>query len=110
MTLCTIQTTTPSKIPQGKHVISVTRSLWFIVDKTGTQIPLYTCFNGSCIQNSLNLNYTRYSAVNDSCLTIDDVQENKRYVFSANFHPTYVTKVDIIFQVTHEGMHVHSHR
>ena len=110
VTLCTIQTTTPSKIPQEKHVISVTGSLWFVVDKKGSKILLYTCFEGSCIQNSSSLNYTRYSAVNDSCLTIDDVQEYERYVFSANFHPSYVTKVDIIFQVTHEGMHIHLYR
>ena len=103
MTLCTTHTTTPSQIPQGKHVISVTRSVWFVVDKKGMQSPLYTCFNGSCIQNSSNLNYTRYSAVKDSCLTIVDVQENEGYVFSAHFHPTYVKEVTIEFKVTHEG-------
>ena len=110
VSLCTRHTTTPSDITRGKHAISVTRSLWFIVDKKGSQIPLYTCFEGSCIQNSSNLNYTRYSAVSDSCLTIDDVQENEGYVFSANFHPTYVTRVVILFQVTLEGINAHVYR
>ena len=98
VTLCTSQTTTPSTIPKGKHVISVSISTWWVY-KNFHLIPLYTCSRESCTEvNSpgVNMNYTQYSNVSDSCLNIDNLQENEeRYFLVTHFHPgpKYLLKV-----------------
>ena len=112
MTLCISHTTTPSVIPQGKHVTEY-QSEWspISIDNDGFLIKL----------PGLKIN------VNDSCHTIDNLQGNYAVFFSANVHPGHDMSVQrsevsqypfnafstnedhhdiaIIFYVTTEGMH-----
>ena len=109
VTLCTSFISVPSTIPQGKHAFSVSKSQWLIYKNTQSgpiPIPLYNCSRESCTQgNSPNVNYTHYSNVTDSCLTIDNLQETEEYFFSAHFHPcvTY-NETRTIFLVLPAGM------
>ena len=103
--LCTRHTTTPSTIPQGKHVISVSSSQWFIY--TGRE-RLY-CEKGSCPQNYSHLNYRCHSNISHSCLTINNAQKNKyHYYLSVYFNPPTLKmyRSTVHFQVTYEGMYV----
>ena len=108
MTLCTSFISVPSTIPQGKHALSEFKSQWWAYKYTGL-IPIYNCSRISCTQgNSPDVNYTHYSNVTDSCLTIDNLQETEDYVFSAYFHPrvTYNKTVTttVFFLVSPAGM------
>ena len=109
VTFCTGQTTTPSTIPQGKHVISVSISTWWVY-KNLHLIHLYTCSRESCTEvNSSGVNYTQYSNVSDSCLTIGNLQKNEeRYFLVKHFHPgpKYVLRVisKSTFDVSPGGM------
>ena len=109
MTLCTSHTTTPSTIPKGKHVISVSRSTWWVY-RNPLLISLYTCLRESCTElNSTGVNYTQYSNVIDSCLTIDNLQKNEeRYFLVTHYHPgpKYVLRVlsKSVFNVSSGGM------
>ena len=72
VTLCISQFTTPSTIPQGKHVIGVDESYWFKVYFKALSTPIYRCKNGYCeetLNNSIPL-YNYFSNVSDYCLTI----------------------------------------
>ena len=86
MTLCTTITTTPTVIPEGKHYVSYHESIWFTTNSrtfnTGYQI-VYRCLNGSCQPwvNSTYVNYTDYSDVSDSCLTVNNVSEKEESYF-----------------------------
>ena len=110
MTLCTSHTTTPSTIPQGKHVISVSTSTWWVYNPDLTQ--LYACLKGSCTEvNSPDVNYTQYSNVSDSCITINNLQEKEeRYSLVTHFHPgpKYMLRVisKTTFNVSPGGMRV----
>ena len=118
VTLCASNTTTPSTIPHGKHVMDVYRSEWLIRERdnishisnesdvlqsyhkqTSDFKTLYVCSNGSCQwSNSSIENYMDYLNVSNNCLTINGVQKNKFYrlavVFNdrngINFVPAYV--------------------
>ena len=74
VTLCISQFTTPSTIPQGKHVIGVDESYWSVVyvGPLVLSFPIYKCKNGYCeetLNNSLPF-YNYFSNVSNSCLTI----------------------------------------
>ena len=86
VTLCTTITTTPSVIPPGKHVVRLHGSIWFKyispANRTGLLTPiicLYECLNGSChpCSTSERVNFTNYSDVNNSCITIKYVAERE---------------------------------
>ena len=104
MLLCTKHTTMPSTIPQGKHVISVSKSQWFLVEKN-RYIPLYTCSNGFCIQQSSSVDYSHYSDVRGSCLIIKNGQEREQYLLTTSFYPSIVmTDTSVYFLVTNKGV------
>ena len=99
MTLCISQTTTPSTIPKGKHVISVSRSTWWVY-KIPHFIPLYTCSRESC---------TEVNSPGVHCLTIANLQKNEeRYFLVTHFHPgpKHVLRVlsKSVFDVSSGGM------
>ena len=108
VTLCTSHTTTPSTIPKGKHVISVSRSTWWVYSNP-LLISLYTCLRESCTElNSPGVNYTQYSNVSDFCLTINNLQKNEeRYFLVTHYHPgpKYVLRVlsKSVFDVSSGG-------
>ena len=109
VTLCIRHTTTPSTIPQGKHVLSVSSSQWFI-HRGALQERLY-CSKGSCTQNYSHVYYRCYSNVSHSCLTINNAQK-KKYYYSLTVYfnpwPTNLMRHRFIvhFHVTYEGMYV----
>ena len=112
MTLCISHTTTPSVIPQGKHVTEY-QSEWS---------PISIDADGSLLKGP---GLTRN--INGSCHTINNLQVNYAVFFSAKVHPgddmrvqrsevsqypfnALLTNEDyhdiaIIFYVTSEGMH-----
>ena len=103
VTLCASHTTTPSKIPQGKHVISISKSQWVLVEKN-RHLTLYSCSKGSCTRQSPSVNHTRYPDVSDSCLIINNVQEKELYSFNIHFYPSNMMAVTSVhFLVTNEG-------
>ena len=117
VTLCTKHTTTPSIIPPGKHVLSVSKSQWLLsLMKMGrlTAHYLYSCSKGSCIHHSSKLitqNYTHYLNISYSCLTISNVQGKEQYSFQMYFDPSHLLKAtSVYFFVTIEGMCVCVHR
>ena len=87
VTLCTTIPTAPSVIPPGKHIVRLHESHWLTYSSpangtglfTTPAICLYKCLNGSChpCTTSKNVNFTNYSDVNDSCLTIKYVAEKE---------------------------------
>ena len=87
--LCTRHTTTPATIPQGKHALNVSNSLW-LLNYGGVTKTLYTCSGDSCQpgSNSSDLKYTRYSVVTANCLTVSDVQEDEIYVLKVYYTPS----------------------
>ena len=104
VTLCTSHTTTPSTIPQGKHVLNVSSSSW-LIDYRGMQ--RVQCSNGFCPQNYSHLNYRCHSNFSHSCLTINNAQK-KEYYYSlrVSFDPPNLKMYSSIihFHVTYEGM------
>ena len=107
VTLCITLITTPSTIPQGNNVISVSNSSW-LLHYGGVSKPLYTCLRGSCKlwSNSSDVNYTRYSVVtanNNSCLTVTDVQEDEVYVLEVVYNPISPPVSNISFHMINIG-------
>ena len=107
MTLCITLTTTPSTIPSGKNVISVSNFSW-LLNYRGVSETLFTCSRGSCKVwwNSSDVNFTRYSVVtanNNSCLTVTDVQEDEVYVLEVFYNPISPPVSHISFHMTHIG-------
>ena len=104
VTLCTSHTTTPSIIPEGKHVISVSNSSWLVICK-GVSKPLFTCSRGSCkpLSNSSDVNYTRYSMVTANCLTVTDVQEDEVFVSNVHFFPITPSVTNVSFNIKYTG-------
>ena len=94
---------TPSTIPQRKHVISVSYSLWLVTYKSVSKI-LYTCSRDSCQpgSNSSDVNYTRYS-VTAKCLNITDVKEDEFYVLKEYFIPISPHGSNISFYLKYDG-------
>ena len=114
MTLCISRSTTPSVIPQGKHVTIESQSEWsrIFIDTDG----------------SLMRRDDSSDIANDSCYTINILQGDAGVFFSANIHPDDDMTVQrrevlqypfnafspnedhhdiaIIFYVATEGMHV----
>ena len=104
VTLCTRHTTTPSTIPRGKHVISVSNSSWLVIHE-GVLKPLYTCSSSSCkpLSNSSDVNYTRYSTATANCLTVSDVQEEEVYVLKVHFYPVTPSVTTVSFDIKYTG-------
>ena len=105
VTLCASHTTTPSTIPHGKHVVSVSSALW--LTHTGGWQRLY-CSNGSCTQNYSHLNYRCHSNVSHSCLTINNAKKKEySYSLTVYFNPTNLMRYRsfVHFHVTYEGMY-----
>ena len=100
VTLCASYTTTPSIIPQGKHVIDVYKYEWSIRD--GGNIPdmlphqnqiisdfriLYECSNASCQwSDSSDDSYMSYLNVSNNCLNINRVQNSGFYRLKVVFY------------------------
>ena len=103
--LCTRHTTTPSTIPQGKHVISVFSSQWFIGIGALTQ-RLY-CEKESCPQNYSYVNYRCHSNVSHSCLTINNAHKDQYYSLEVHFNEPNLMPYGstVHFHVTFEGMY-----
>ena len=104
--LCSSHITTPSTIPQGKHVLRVSSAYWSI--HTGGWQRLY-CSNGSCTQNYSHLNYRCHSNISHSCLTINNAQKNAySYSLSVYFNPPTLKmyRSIVYFHMTYEGMYV----
>ena len=107
VTLCTSHTTTPSTIPQGKHVISVSKSYWqlYVPGRVSSPSILYNCSNGSCEQtNSVMNNSQLYSNVTASCLTINNVQEYGQYILAVHFNVDDA-RAKVNFSVTYGGIY-----
>ena len=105
VTLCASHTTTPSTIPQGKHVISVSNSYWQLYVPGRVSIPvLYNCSNGSCEQTYSGTNNAQYSDVTASCLTINKVQEYGQYILAVHFNMDDA-RAQVIFSVTYGGIY-----
>ena len=107
VTLCTSHTTTPSTIPQGKHVINVFEYYWYLVIES-LKHELYWCYNGSCSQGRSNPRDFLYSDVGDFCLTINNVQNNSKYILNINYINAISAPTDITFSVTCGGMCEHA--
>ena len=104
VTLCTSHTTTPSTIPQGKHVLSVMVYYW-LSDTEGHRHGLYHCYstNGSCERAPSNARNFLYSDVSNSCLTIKNVQNDKKYILEMHYNGTDA-ETNVTFSVTCGGM------
>ena len=107
VTLCTSHTTTPSTIPQGKHVISVSKSYWQLYVPGRVSSPvLYNCSNGSCEQTNSVMNNSQYSDITASCLTINNVQEYGQYILTVHFDVDDA-RAQVNFSVTYGGIYAH---
>ena len=109
VTLCTSHTTTPSIIPEGKRVISVSSAFWFLSIGNGDLQNFYRCFyTGGSIRRcgySTRASYLkRYTDINDSCLTIKHAQSISTFVLKTFFPNVFnVTSQTVVFYVTYEG-------
>ena len=109
--LCTSHTTTPSTIPQGKHVINVSAYYWSLHIESNMR-TLYKCYNGSCRPGSSNVGNFHYLEVSNSCLTIKNVQNNSEYILDiyysgigAQLYPNAL--LTVTFSVICRGMCEH---
>ena len=104
VTLCTSHTTTPSTIPQGKNVLSVMVYYW-LSDTEGHRHDLYLCYStgGSCKRAPSNARDFLYSDVSNSCLTIKNVQNDKKYILEIYYNGTDA-ETNVTFSVTCGGM------
>ena len=105
VTLCTSHTTTPSTIPDGKHVFDVMVYYW-LVDTDGQRHVLYWCDSSSCVQGPSDAKDFLYSDVSNSCLTIKNVQNDKKYILNIQYNGIDV-QTNAIFSVTCGGMCKH---
>ena len=105
VTLCTRHTTIPPTIPQGKHVIRVSAYHWesYIESHRRT---LYKCYNGSCKRGSSYVRDFLYSEVTNSCLTINSVQNNSKYILDI-YYNGFSGSTNATFSVTCGGMCEH---
>ena len=111
MTLCTEHTTTPSTIPQGKHVIHVSKVHWKLRIENDDLYYVYTCVKDSCTpyhRDNIIFIYDYVKDVNESCVTINHVQN----ISTLNFVSTNIlqsndltlqSRRDVHFYVTYEG-------
>ena len=99
VTLCTSHTTTPSAIPKGKHVISVSVYYW----RSHTRI-LYICYNSTCKPGTSNVRNFLYPNVTNSCLTIKNIQNNSKYSLDLYFNGAQLDPYSIAFSVICGGM------
>ena len=106
VTLCTSHTTTPSTIPQGKHVIHVSKSHWKIRNENGDLEYLYTCANDNCTTYRNTFKYDYFKDVNESCLAIYNVKNILTFVLTYILQSNDLTlqsRTDVQFYVTYEG-------
>ena len=92
MKLCTRKILVPpSTPPEGGRIAKFIRAHWRREKSEGNLEDLYECFeNGFCAEGSQTtppVDYHRYSNVNDSCITISDVQENEIFSLELLVHP-----------------------
>ena len=106
-TLCVNYTTIPSPILKGKHVASAPRTSWEL-HKEGEEYfyALFNCSEGVCRRSSSNAPDFHDWHVNDSCITIDNVQKNLKCDFTA--HLDIDATAMTTFIVTCEGMCAYS--
>ena len=109
MKLCTRKTLVPSMPPEGR-VAKFIGARWRREKREGNWEDLYECFeNGSCVereQTSPSVDYLRYSDVNESCITISDVQENEIFSLELLINPDieYPSRtVTFAIQITNLG-------
>ena len=90
MELCTRKTLTPSTPPKGR-VTKFIGAHWQREKSEGNLEDLYECFkNGSCVEGNQTtppVDYHRYSDVNESCITISDVQEDEIFLLELLVNP-----------------------
>ena len=106
VTLCTRHTTTPATIPQGKHVIHVSKAHWKIRNENGDPEYLYTCVNDNCTTYRNTLKYDYLQDVNESCLTINHVQNISTFISTKILQSNDLTlqsRRDIHFYLTYKG-------
>ena len=106
VTLCTRHTTTPSTIPQWKHVIHVSKVYWKITKENGDLEYLYTCANDNCPTYRDTFTYDYLKDVNKSCHTISHVQNISTFVSTNILQSndlTFQSRTDVHFYVTYEG-------
>ena len=106
VTLCTRHTTTPSTIPQGKRVIHVSKTHWKMRNENGDLEYLYTCANDNCTTYRDTFAYDYLKDVNESCLTINPVQNISTFVSTNILRSNDLTlqsRRDVHFYVTYEG-------
>ena len=86
MKLCTRKTLMPSSTPPEGRVTKFIRAHWRRKRSEGNFEDLYKCFeNGICFTQSVN--HHRYSEVNESCITISDVQEDEIFSLELLVNP-----------------------
>ena len=107
VTLCTSHTTTPSTIPQGKHLVGVSVLYWLqpYMEDGSNSSTYYTCgnYHRNCKPTHSIMNFTHHLDVGESCFTIDNVQESRKYEFVAHFN-TNDAKAKVCFKVICGGM------
>ena len=104
VSLCTRHTTTPSTIPQGKHVIRV--AYWKFRNESLDLLYLHPCANSSCGSYGDTFKSGYFKDVNDSCLAINHVQNISTFflknVLLSN-EKAIISKIEVNFYVTYEG-------
>ena len=101
VSLCTRHTTTPSTLPEGKHVAH-----WKFRNESLDLLYLYTCANRSCRSYRDTFKSGYFKDVNDSCLAINHVQNISTFVLTnvlLSNEETILSKKDVHFYVTYEG-------
>ena len=91
MKLCTRKTLMPPAPLEGR-VTKFIGAQWRREKRGGNFEDLYECFkNGSCEfeggQTTPSVDHLRYSDVNESCITISDVQEDEIFSLELLVHP-----------------------
>ena len=86
-TICTSYTTIPLTIPQGKHVITVSYSLWSFKELR-VFVDLFTCSSAHnfCVPRSDLAEYNFFSNVTESCLTVNYAPSDLHFKFTVYFH------------------------
>ena len=84
--LCTRKTLIPSSTPPEGRVTQFIRAYWRRKRSEGNLEDVYKCFeNGICFTQPVD--HHCYSEVNESCITVSDVQENEMFSLELLVHP-----------------------
>ena len=107
--ICIRYTTIPPIIPQGKHVTTVSYSLWSLKDVLG-YVDLYTCSSAHdiCMPGSYLAESSSFSNVSDSCLTTNFVDGDSKFKFTVYYHQSTQMAVgystEVFIDVISKGM------